>query len=191
MGVWKIWIANKWRWTCIIRMQGHDADKHPCLCWSSFWCLLLFLSASARCVPRNEVLCSGCCAGQSIDVPIHCRVSFATVCGENNWLSTLAQRVSPKEKQNGLSGNKAKEKWLSWNSLPKLKSLTKQLQGWKKTRQGTTKNPEQDTVCNGGVCGKFSEFFNRFWQYFVLDWRSDMTAMWCPTTKKNPRHTQL
>ncbi len=31
IGVWKIWIANKWRRTCIIRMHGFDADKHPCL----------------------------------------------------------------------------------------------------------------------------------------------------------------
>ncbi len=31
MGVWKIWIANKWRPTCIIRMRSFDADKHPCL----------------------------------------------------------------------------------------------------------------------------------------------------------------
>ncbi len=30
MGVWKIWIANKWRRTCIIRTCGFDADKHPC-----------------------------------------------------------------------------------------------------------------------------------------------------------------
>ena len=30
MGVWKIPIANKWRWTCIIRMRSFDADKHPC-----------------------------------------------------------------------------------------------------------------------------------------------------------------
>ncbi len=33
MGVWKIWIANMWRWTCIIRMCGFDADKHPCWAW--------------------------------------------------------------------------------------------------------------------------------------------------------------
>ncbi len=67
MGVWKIWIANKWRWTCIIRMCGFDADKHPCwkrVCWlgsRTSW------SPSSLCTPATVMIwiqgvqCGLCC----------------------------------------------------------------------------------------------------------------------------------
>ena len=60
MGVSKIQIANKWRWTCIIRMCGFDADKHPCL----FVC---FLHATLDL--RAEQKQCGICLCKSIPSP--------------------------------------------------------------------------------------------------------------------------